>query len=100
MSCIFSLQPPHTVKPKIESGADKRTKSQVWFGEPGLSDQYYETTTDSTFKPVSVPYTNHGANIDKRTAVPLDYYGKFMAFIYAKIILQNACIAHLLLNNS
>ena len=71
------FQPPPTIKPKIESGADKRTKSQVIFGEPRLADEFYETTTHSVFKPVSVPYTYARNNLNK-SVVPLDYYGKYV----------------------
>ena len=73
---VIYFQPARVIKPKIESGADKRTKSQVCFGEPSLADEYYETTTHSVFKPVSVPYTYERNNLNTKSVVPLDYYGK------------------------
>ncbi len=69
------LQPPDTKRPHIVSGAKFRTRSQVVFGEPTLGDQFYETTTNSTFKPMSVPYKSSRSDNNTRSAVPLHYYG-------------------------
>jgi hypothetical protein len=64
------------VKPEIIYGKDQRTKSNVLFGKPELGDQYYETTTNSTFKPVSAPFNHQRSDLNTQSAVPLKYYGK------------------------
>lgn len=73
------MQPPVTKKPEIISGSNRRTQSNVLFGKPELGDKYYETTTDSTYKPKSAPYTYQRADGNTRSAVPLDYYGEWRA---------------------
>ena len=68
-----------TPRPDIVSGANKRTKSNVWFGEPRLDGQYYETTVDSTFQPVNVPPRNtERPDFNTRSCVPVHYYRKYM----------------------
>ena len=66
---------PQVGRPNIVGGAKKRTSSNVVFGEPSLGDNYYSTTTDSTFKPQSVKYDPVRPDRSGRSAVPLDYYG-------------------------
>lgn len=76
LSHPFSLyQPAPMVKPEIISGKDRRTESNVLFGKPELGSEYYETTTASTFQPVSAPYTYKRSDSNTRSAVPLKYYG-------------------------
>ncbi|ELU02621.1 hypothetical protein CAPTEDRAFT_229112 [Capitella teleta] len=68
--------PAPMVKPEIISGKDRRTESNVLFGKPELGSEYYETTTASTFQPVSAPYTYKRSDSNNtRSAVPLKYYG-------------------------
>ena len=72
----FVFQTPETKRPHIVSGANKRTESNVSFGEPELAGAFYETTTDKTFQPVSIPYTYKRSDDNTRSTVPLSYYGK------------------------
>lgn len=59
----------------IVSGANKRTKSNVWFGEPRLDNRYYETTVDSTFTPWNVPAkSTERPDFNTRSCVPVNYY--------------------------
>ena len=69
------------MKPKIESGADKRTRSNVSFGEPRLNKQFYDTTMGSNFKPSTVPYSYNRINAYKDSVVPLDYYGELVGIL-------------------
>jgi len=64
-----------TPRPNIVSGADKRTKSNVWFGEPTLDDQFYSTTVDSTFTALDIkPKNTERPDLNTRSAVPVNYY--------------------------
>ena len=65
------------------SGANLRTRSNVWFGEPTLGERFYDTTTGKTFVPKSVPYTYNRENIMQKSVVPLDYYSKCPAKRFA-----------------
>ncbi|KAL8579721.1 hypothetical protein ACOMHN_046159 [Nucella lapillus] len=58
----------------IISGANLRTRSNVWFGEPTLGKKFYDTTTANTFDPKSVPYSYSRENLMPKSIVPLDYY--------------------------
>lgn len=71
---FYFSDPPEMQRPHIASGAQERTKSQVVFGEPSLAGQYYDTTTDSTYKPTKVPYTYHRSDNNTKSAVPVHYY--------------------------
>ena len=75
MGNIF--QPPPTKRPEIESGANKRTSSQVVFGEPTHAGNYYSTTTDSTFKAYDVKEAVKKQGDNYKSSIPLDYYGKY-----------------------
>ncbi|XP_025077928.1 uncharacterized protein LOC112554385 [Pomacea canaliculata] len=59
---------------KIVSGANLRTKSSVWFGEPSLNRKFYETTTHHTYIPKSIPYTYKRQNFLKKSSIPLDHF--------------------------
>ncbi|XP_064649535.1 stabilizer of axonemal microtubules 5-like [Lineus longissimus] len=67
---------PHLPKPVIESGANKRTKSNVWFGEPRLARTFYDTTVGTEFTPADVPYKYDRSSLHAPSSIPLDYYGK------------------------
>ncbi|XP_076465799.1 stabilizer of axonemal microtubules 5-like [Babylonia areolata] len=58
----------------IVSGANLRTRSNVWFGEPVQGKKFYSTTTADTFDPKSVPYSYNRENLMQKSVVPLDYY--------------------------
>ncbi|XP_077989425.1 stabilizer of axonemal microtubules 5-like [Glandiceps talaboti] len=73
-SNVYHKGPPRDYRNFIVSGADKRTASNVTFGEPKLSGTFYSTTEKDAFPPVSVPLeraTSHHYSSD----VPMDYYG-------------------------
>lgn len=65
-------------KPDIESGANKRTRSNVWFGEPTHASNFYDTTTNTTFTPYDVKHDilTHGNNYQSN--IPTDYYSKYI----------------------
>lgn len=65
---------PSWFRNKIESGADKRTKSNVWFGEPQLAQDFYDTTMEEEFNPKTVPYSYKRGD-GQKSIIPLDYYG-------------------------
>ncbi|KAJ8304077.1 hypothetical protein KUTeg_017660 [Tegillarca granosa] len=75
-SRFYHGSPARGLHNTIISGANLRTKSNVLFGEPQLTSNYYDTTTEDTFKPVTVPYTYNRAKFYKSSDVPLDYYNK------------------------
>lgn len=66
-----------TKRPEVVSGADKRTKSNVEFGDPDQMKQFYETTTGSTYQPNDLPKPYQRSNINK-SSIPTDFYGKFI----------------------
>ena len=73
---LCPLQPARGLHNTIVSGANLRTRSNVWFGEPSLGERFYDTTTGKTFDPKSVPYSYNRDNLMKKSVVPLDYYSK------------------------
>ncbi|CAH1797265.1 unnamed protein product [Owenia fusiformis] len=63
-------------RPKIVSGANKRTSSNVWFGEPTHNDLYYQTTMNDKYTPkYKAPYKSHRDTDHSKSSIPLDYYG-------------------------
>ena len=70
------LQRGPAERPEIVSGADKRTKSNVFFGEPIPGERYYDTTNKDAFKPVegAGPYQRN--NDSHKSNIPTDYYCK------------------------
>ncbi|XP_033749400.1 testis-expressed protein 45-like [Pecten maximus] len=75
-SRYYHGNPPSGLHNTIISGANLRTKSNVWFGEPRMSNTFYDTTTDDNFHPVTVPYTYNRAKFYKDSDIPLNYYDK------------------------
>ena len=71
---VLPLQPPRGIHNTIISGANLRTKSNVWFGEPTMSRTFYDTTTDDQFQPVSVPFTYNRQKFYKESDVAMNYY--------------------------
>lgn len=71
---FFFVQPVLGLNNKIVSGANLRTKSSVWFGEPSLNRKFYETTTHHTYIPKSIPYTYKRQNFLKKSSIPLDHF--------------------------
>ncbi|XP_070542152.1 stabilizer of axonemal microtubules 5-like [Ptychodera flava] len=72
-SNVYLKKPPKDYRNLIVSGAFKRTASNVTFGEPKLSGDFYSTTEKDAFPPTSVPLeraTSHHYTSD----VPMDYY--------------------------
>jgi len=64
-----------TPRPNIISGSHKRTKSNVWFGEPRLDEQYYSTTVDTAFTaPDTKPRDTQRPDFNTRSDVPVNYY--------------------------
>lgn len=72
---VLRQQPPRGIHNHIISGANLRTKSNVWFGEPPLGGAFYNTTNSGAFPAKSVPYSYNGANFHKESDIPLNYYG-------------------------
>ncbi|XP_074651046.1 stabilizer of axonemal microtubules 5-like [Tubulanus polymorphus] len=63
-------------KPTIVSGAEKRVFSKVVLGEPRLGSQFYDTTVDTTFTPLTLPDIIPQRHHRSYTSVPLSYYGR------------------------
>ncbi len=76
LACVSTLQPARGLHNTIVSGANLRTRSNVWFGEPTLGEMFYDTTTGKTFNPKSVPYSYHRENLMQKSVVPLNYYSE------------------------
>jgi len=57
------------------SGANLRTKSNVWFGEPPQSGTFYETTNADTYPAKTVPYNYNKQMYYKESDIPVKYYG-------------------------
>ena len=70
---------------KIVSGANKRTRSNVWFGEPRLGDNFYDTTTSKTFTPARAPYKLPSPDMTTKSHVPMDYYGQYTSYYKNKV---------------
>ncbi|KAL3867036.1 hypothetical protein ACJMK2_044273 [Sinanodonta woodiana] len=75
-SRYYHGNPPLGLHNRIVSGANKLTKSSVWFGEPRLLGNYYDTTNEGTFHAKTVPYNYFRGKFYKESEIPLDYYSK------------------------
>ncbi|GFO13627.1 hypothetical protein PoB_004013200 [Plakobranchus ocellatus] len=64
---------------QIVSGANVRTKSNVWFGDPTLNKLYYNSSTKDVYEPKSVPFTYEKGNCYIPSVIPLNYYGDRVA---------------------
>ncbi|XP_002738833.1 stabilizer of axonemal microtubules 5-like [Saccoglossus kowalevskii] len=73
-SNVYHTAPPSDYRHFIISGADKRTVSNVTFGEPKLSHKFYSTTEKDAFPPTSVSM-ERAASHHYKSNVPMDYYG-------------------------
>lgn len=75
-SRFYHGNPPRGLHNSIVSGANLRTKSNVWFGEPPLGGAFYNTTNNRTFSAKSVPYTYNRKSFYKDSDIPMNYYSK------------------------
>ena len=74
---VFFYQPLNAEKPEIISGANRRTRSNVWFGDPDLGNKYYDVTTDMTYRPCDLPdRKNPRSDLNTKSSVPTNYYGE------------------------
>lgn len=71
---FYHGNPPRGLHNSIVSGANLRTKSNVWFGEPPLGGSFYNTTNAGTFAAKTVPYSYNRSSFHKDSDIPLDYY--------------------------
>lgn len=71
---FYHGNPPPTKRPNIVYGANKRTKSNVWFGEPEHVTHFYDTTMNDNFPAYNVQHVplKHGGNYESN--IPTDYY--------------------------
>ena len=66
--------------PVVIKGADRRTKSEVQFGDPDEMTKYYQTTMNDHFRSNDA-HKPPAANLDNyKSCIPLDYYSKNMLF--------------------
>ena len=63
-------------KPEIIYGADRRTRSNVWFGDPDLGDRYYDTTMEEQYQPQKMPDKLTAQHNNTKSCVPVNYYRK------------------------
>jgi len=70
---FYHGNPARGLHNRIVSGANKRTASQVWFGDPDLEKQFYSTTTKEVFKPKSVPYSYDRQSCYIPSCIPLSH---------------------------
>lgn len=73
---FYHGNPPRGLHNSIISGANLRTKSNVWFGEPPLGGAFYDTTNARSFSAKSVPYSYNRYSFYKDSDIPMNYYGK------------------------
>ncbi|KAL4227714.1 hypothetical protein ACF0H5_013149 [Mactra antiquata] len=71
---FYHGNPPRGLHNSIISGANLRTKSNVWFGEPPLSGSFYHTTHAGTFPAKVVPYSYNRQSFYKESDIPVKYY--------------------------
>ncbi len=72
----ITLFQPITSPANIVSGANLRTKSNVWFGDPPQGDKFFSTTTDSTYKPNEITSGKYQRpNLTTKSDIPVKYYG-------------------------
>ena len=65
--------------PVVIKGADRRTKSEVQFGDPDEMTKYYQTTMNDHFRSNDA-HKPPAANLDNyKSCIPLDYYSKNMS---------------------
>ena len=64
--------------PNHVNGSEKRTASNVQFGRNELAARYYDTTCNTTYKPVLVPFSKAASH--PKSDVPLKYYGEVFHF--------------------
>ncbi|KAH3837428.1 testis-expressed protein 45-like [Dreissena polymorpha] len=74
-SRFYHGNPPRGIHNHIISGANLRTKSNVWFGEPPLGGAFYNTTNSRAFPAKSLPYSYNRSSFHKESDIPLNYYG-------------------------
>ena len=70
---VFLHQPPRGFRNPIVDGSHLRTKSHVDLGV-AKGEQFYETSMESDFRAVSVPYKKADADLSTKSCIPLDYY--------------------------
>ncbi|XP_052793104.1 testis-expressed protein 45-like [Mya arenaria] len=73
---FYHGNPPRGLHNTIISGANLRTRSNVWFGEPLLGSSFYNTTNSRSFSAKTVPYTYNRQSFYKESDIPVNYYGK------------------------
>lgn len=73
MFFVSDTQPPKRFRNPIVDGSHLRTKSHVDLGV-AKGESFYETSMDSDFRAVSVPYKKVLSGITTRSSIPLDYY--------------------------
>ncbi|XP_013379784.1 testis-expressed protein 45 [Lingula anatina] len=74
-SRYYHGQYPYGFSNPVVSGANKRTESNVWFGEPRMNSGFYDTTMGDEFSPKNVPYSYNRSNFHTQSAIPVNYYG-------------------------
>ncbi|XP_005092049.1 uncharacterized protein LOC101845903 [Aplysia californica] len=65
---------------RIVSGANRRTQSNVWFGDPDLDKRYYSTSTKEVFQPKRVPYSYDRQSHYIPSSIPIDYCRNSMTY--------------------
>lgn len=64
----------HAAKPKLVSGANRDTSSQVVFGDPQQGDRFFETTHNATYTNQQLPERKKMESDNYKSSVPVDYY--------------------------